>query len=189
LLAQVASLQLARGRVIPALQAVERQQRALRQAGRPYAEASDAPPGTHPVGGLAVWHLLYALLGFRMDLARRRLVIEPHLPAGAHSIEAPLFTPACLGWLRFREETGSGYRQRLRVTFDSPVNLDHVQLRVPPALTDVSARLELAEGPMACRAVLHPENAPGRLLIVPARPMHGVSQLTLEIKATARPTH
>lgn len=177
--AHLGALRVARGDTAGVFQELDRALRAARAADR--AEGGD-------IAGLAVWRLLHAVLGFRLDLARRTLVIAPNLPPGAHSVEAPLFSPACLGWLAYRGETRAGaYRQRLRATFDSPVNLDAIQLRVPPGPPRLEVRVATSEGPVPCAARYLPEHAARQLHLRPERPLHGVTQLAVDLKGDAAP--
>lgn len=196
--AHFGTLQTARGEAAAALGDLDRAMRGVQRAGLTYAlpvvwlprggRAAEGAPAGH-VSGLGVWHLLYALLGFRLDLARRILVIQPNLPPGAHSLEAPLFTPACLGWLRHSEHPGPDYRQRVQVAFDSPVDLEGIQLRLPADVGPVSVRLELPEGIVPCVATTLPDGAHQQLHLRPGHLLQGTSTLGIVIKALGAGSH
>lgn len=97
----------------------------------------------------AVWHVLYALQGFLLNVPDRQLWIRPHLPRGMHTLEAPLVTPVCFGWMAYQESAPNGrYRQRLQLSFDGPIQIRTLLLRVPDALEEVEVE---AEGPVGCR--------------------------------------
>lgn len=111
---------------------------------------TEAPCATDPqfrhMGALSIWHVYYALLGFFLDVTRQSMWIRPNLPRGVHSVVAPLFTPITLGRLKFDEEVSKAYVQRVRVSFDSPVRLRRLVLRIPEEVTEVHVRCTGEDG-------------------------------------------
>jgi len=130
---------------------------------------------------LSIWYALFALQGFELNVAERRLRVTPNLPEGVNKLSAPLFTPACLGWLNYLEHTGAKYLQRLQMSFDSPVTIHTIELRVPAGKHHVSVRCEIPDGPVAVRHTLGRAEGALRLIISPHRPLIASSGLTIEI--------
>jgi non-lysosomal glucosylceramidase len=93
------------------------------------------------VSGSSVWHVLYALQGFLLDAADQAVWIRPHLPMNVNSLDTPLFTPLCHGYLRFKQKVGRPYKQEVRLTFDSPVALRTIVLALPNDVNDVQVEL------------------------------------------------
>lgn len=93
------------------------------------------------MGAPSVWHLFFALLGFSLSLPDQTLWIRPNLPRGVHHLNAPLFTPVCLGWLKFREEDLRAYLQQVQISFDSPITIKTIVLRIPKGVEDVEVTL------------------------------------------------
>lgn len=85
----------------------------------------------------SIWHMLYAIEGFFLDMPEQRLWVRPNLPKGIARLSAPLFTPSCLGWLDFEVDEGPPYRQRIRVAFDSPIRIKSMVVRIPPTVQNV----------------------------------------------------
>ena len=94
----------------------------------------------------AAWHVLYALEGFHLNVPDGVLWLRPHLPIGVFSLSAPLFTPISFGWVRFREDDEKTYRQFVQLTFDSPIYLKTLVLRVPTEVEDVTVECESETG-------------------------------------------
>jgi non-lysosomal glucosylceramidase len=87
----------------------------------------------------SVWHVLYALQGFFLNVPEQQLWVRPHLPRGVKALSAPLVTPSGFGWLSFKEETEPGaYKQVTRVSFESPVSVQTLVLRVPHEVGRIS---------------------------------------------------
>ena len=98
------------------------------------------------MGSMAAWHVLYALQGFHLNVPDGVLWFRPHLPIGVFSLSAPLFTPISFGWVRFREDDEKTYRQFVQLTFDSPIYLKTLVLRVPAEVEDVTVTCESENG-------------------------------------------
>lgn len=183
--------QITRGQTDTALTMLENGMRHLRQAGQPMRcwpqqwdlDRRTPRPGNQPrhAAVLAVWHLLYAMQGFLMDLPNRRLRIMPNLPGPSRSLNCVVLTPACLGWMRYQEDRTGGYRQRIHVDFDSPVHIDEIALRIPADVTQFNIVVEIAEGPVD--VVLRTQPVPGaqHLLVRPRRPMLATRAISMRI--------
>lgn len=98
------------------------------------------------MGSMTVWHVLYALQGFHLNVPDGVLWFRPHLPIGVFSLSAPLFTPISFGWVRFREDDEKTYRQFVQLNFDSPIYLKTLVLRVPAEVEDVAVLCESENG-------------------------------------------
>lgn len=94
----------------------------------------------------SVWHVLYALLGFHLNVPDGVLWLRPHLPLNVYTVSAPLFTPICFGWLRFREDDENGYQQVVHLSFDGPIQLRTIVLRVPEGVEAVQILCESEDG-------------------------------------------
>ncbi len=132
-------------------------------------------------GTLAIWYVFQALCGFEMNVPERCLRIRPHLPPGLRSFESPVFTPACLGWLQFQEETTEGFLQRVRVSFDSPVSIATIELRVPKGMETVRLWCEDASGFLDVAYSLRPDEVGQRLTIHGKRIMTISGTLTIRV--------
>ncbi len=99
-------------------------------------------PLAYSPNALAAWHALYALEGFLLAPADKALYIAPNLPEGVKYLNAPVFTPSCLGWLTYQVDEADGYRQSIKVAFDSPIHIAHIELRVPSGVPDVEVFIE-----------------------------------------------
>jgi non-lysosomal glucosylceramidase len=102
--------------------------------------------GDRHFGSTSIWHVLYAVEGFLLDVPSHTLWLHPNLPKGVRSLSAPLFTPESLGWLRFEECKEGAYWQRVEISFDSPLHVLRVVLRVPKEVSDVSVECISQEG-------------------------------------------
>lgn len=98
------------------------------------------------MGSMTAWHVLYALEGFHLNVPDGVLWLRPHLPIGVFSLSAPLFTPISFGWVRFREDDEKTYRQFVQLTFDSPISIKTLVLRVPDEVEDVVVECESENG-------------------------------------------
>lgn len=85
----------------------------------------------------AIWHTFFALQGFFLEIPQEALWIRPNLPLGVESLDAPLLTPTCLGRLVFTESKKGRYEQKISVSFDSPIVIKSIFLRVPGGIPDV----------------------------------------------------
>jgi uncharacterized protein (DUF608 family) len=130
----------------------------------------------------SIWHTLYALEGFFLDVPDQNLWIRPNLPKNLHNLRAPLFTPVCLGWLDFQEEYGDLYRQRLRISFDSPLRIKRVVLRIPREVYDVRIHFLSAAGVEANEHITGFDGDEHLVEVILAAPvmMGGVTTITLE---------
>ncbi|MBN2307583.1 MAG: hypothetical protein JXR94_01350 [Candidatus Hydrogenedentes bacterium] len=136
------------------------------------------------MGAPSVWHVLYALQGFFLNMAEQALWLRPHLPRGVHYLSTPLFTPVCLGWVKFREEERDGYQQRVEISFDSPIGLKTIVLRVPDAVAQVQVHCVSSEGVERTKH-LFGRDGPDRLLeILPERPITVSSPLVITVTQT-----
>jgi len=133
------------------------------------------------VGALSVWYVLYAIIGLELNIADRELRIMPRLPKGVNTLETLLFTPVCLGWLRYQEENGTPYVQRLHLSLDSPINLSSIELRVPRQVAAVSVRCELPDGAFETDHALEPMEGAQRLIIRARRTVIANMALSIEV--------
>ena len=93
------------------------------------------------IGPLAMWHTLYALEGFFLNVPEERLHVAPNLPGNVDYLRAPIFTPVCLGELIYHVTREGGYQQSIKVSFANPVTIRKIYLRAPSDLTNVIAYL------------------------------------------------
>jgi non-lysosomal glucosylceramidase len=136
------------------------------------------------MGSTAAWHVLFALQGFHLDLAEQVLWLRPNLPQGVRRLSAPLLTPACFGWLRYREFTHDRYRQKVEISFDGPIRLRKIILRIPQQVTGVEVECVTTEGPELTGHTFG-KDGPERLVeIVPHEPVMVGSGLTLTLTQT-----
>ncbi len=151
------------------------------QAGRPAGWGMD-----RHMSAPAVWHVLYAVEGFFLDIPNQTLWIRPNLPGTVNSLSAPLFTPSCLGWLDFQLEEKGPYVQRVRVSFDSPIRVKTVVLRIPPKVADVRVRFTSPAGPEETDHYLGYDGDDHLVEIVPKNPvlMNGPTTIILEGSST-----
>lgn len=139
--------------------------------------------GRH-VGALSIWYVLYALTGVELNQAQASIRIMPRLPRGTHTIETLLFTPACLGRLRYQEdEPGGAYRQRLHISLDSPITLQRIELRLPAHVERVAVSCELPDGPFETTHVITGDDKSRRLTITARRPVIANTALSVNVVA------
>ncbi len=107
-------------------------------------ETLDPAPGNlhRHAYSLSIWYVYYALQGFELAAVEGRVRVAPHLPQGVYKMSAPLFTTSCLGWLQYKESPTAPYRQRIRLSFDSPVPVRTIELRVPGNVPAFSVQCE-----------------------------------------------
>ena len=122
------------------------------------------------MGALSYWHVLYAVQGFLLNVPDQYVRVAPNLPKGVRSLAAPLLTPLCFGWLKYKVDDHGGYRQRLKISFDSPVHIRHIELRVPNEVPCVSVACETADGALPLKFALTEDGATQRLVIQFDRP-------------------
>ena len=132
---------------------------------RPHPKPAKAEDST---GTIAVWHALFALQGFQLVVADKALFVKPNLPTDVFYLDTPIFTPVCLGWLNYQVTQENGYRQTVKVAFDSPIHIRHIQLQVPSAVTNVDLYLQVDgdTNKAKCRLV-NGENANTLILDLP----------------------
>lgn len=134
-------------------------------------------------GALAIWHVLYALQGLLFNVPEAQLRLMPNLPPGIHTLNAPIFTPACLGQLSWKEEHAPAYRQRAHITFDSPVSLQSIVLRVP-SQGPFEISVEAPGGPLAHRVAIVAAGNQYRLHLTAARPITVHGTLSVAVRAS-----
>lgn len=192
--AHYACLQIQRGQVEAGMRVLAKSHQSLiQQQRRDYDQPNAWTPvpgaGTSELlvnrfaGALSIWYVLYALTGLELNIPEKRIRIMPRLPQGTQSMETLLFTPACLGWLRYQEDLAPGYRQRLQLSLDSPITLQIIELRLPLNMQKVTVRCEVPDGAFECSHQLEPDTGAQRLVISAARPVIANSALSVEVNA------
>lgn len=168
------TFQIYRGNAGAAMRAIERQYATLFKRRRIFDQpltwelaANDAPEGAlnRHASALSIWYVLYAVQGFLLNVPEQHLRITPNLPPGVSSLSTPLVTPLCLGWLKYKVDERDGYRQRMRISFDSPMQVRSLELRVPARIPAVAVACNTPDGSVACQYVLSEENGAQRLLV------------------------
>jgi len=132
----------------------------------------------------SVWHVLYAMEGFLFNVPDGVLWLRPNLPKGVHQLSAPLFTPVCFGWVRFLEEDEKGYRQIVHLSFDSPIALKTIVLRVPEEVEDVQITCESNEGIEHVDHIFGYDGRERLMEIMPKRPILVGNLLKLSVRQT-----
>ncbi|MCC6143532.1 MAG: hypothetical protein IT368_06970 [Candidatus Hydrogenedentes bacterium] len=178
--AHYCSLMLYRGKAREGLSLIEQQYHQIRKAGTPFNQAScwnlekGAPaPGAleRHLSSLGVWHVLYALEGFLLNVPEQRLRLWPNLPKPMDTLDAPLFTPTCFGRVKYREVHDPQYQQRITLTLDSPIRVKTLDLRVPRDFAAVRVGLEVDQSGVPCQYQLSDTDLGKRLLVFPAEPI------------------
>ncbi|MDZ4859921.1 MAG: GH116 family glycosyl-hydrolase [Candidatus Hydrogenedentes bacterium] len=136
------------------------------------------------MGSLSAWHVLYALQGFQFNAPDGALWLRPHLPIGVFMLSAPLFTPISFGWVKFREDDERGYRQYVHLTFDSPVYLKTIVLRVPNEVEDISIVCESADGIEQVDHIFGYDGSERLVEIIPKKPILAGNLLKIAIAQT-----
>ncbi len=132
----------------------------------------------------SIWHVLYALEGFLLNVPDGALWLRPNLPKGVHQLSAPLFTPLCFGWVKYREDDDKGYRQVVHLSFDSPIALNRIILCVPEEVEDVQVNCQSNEGDEQVDHIFG-YDGPERLMeIIPKHPILVGNLLKLSIRQT-----
>ena len=147
-----ASMLVYRGRVAEGIAVAQRLCEAQREHSKSPFNCYDRwnPQSNIPADGalprhasaMAIWHLHYAVEGFLFSAPDQRLRVMPNLPGDVHSISAPIMTPLCLGWLNYKVDDTGGYRQRVRIRLDSPIQVRSFELRIPNNERCVRVRLK-----------------------------------------------
>ena len=130
--------------------------------------ADGAPSGAganHHVSPLGIWHALYAIEGFFLNVPDEEVHFRPNLPPGVSFLRAPIFTPVCLGNLVFKEDLGPNYRQRVEFSFESPVQIRKLNLRVPTHCNTITLSVRCDGDARDATHVLHPTPQTNRLTI------------------------
>lgn len=114
-------------------------------------DTNDAQGGFHDrhISAMSVWHVFHALQGFLWSVPDETVWVRPNLPRGVHGLSAPLFTPLAIGWLNFLEDdeaepSSGGYRQRVRITLETRLQLKTIVVRVPAQVEEVAVQLTTA---------------------------------------------
>jgi uncharacterized protein (DUF608 family) len=123
------------------------------------------------MGALAVWHSLYALLGFWMSVPEQRIVIAPRFPNGVTHFEAPLFTPVAFGTLRYECAAPPGTSRRLRLSFDSPVFIKTIEVELARTTPAPYVTLLINDDPAPIRQQVLPGQPFSRLEIALQTPL------------------
>lgn len=122
-----------------------------------------------PCATLSIWHVLYALQGLLYNAPDQHLRIAPHLPPGDSELNAPMFTPACLGQIQFKEQCSGRYKQQIKVHLNSLVTLNSIELRTPARVHHMAVRCLTADGDAAISFRVYPEDTGNRVVIIPQK--------------------
>ncbi|GMW02447.1 MAG: hypothetical protein AMXMBFR84_35830 [Candidatus Hydrogenedentota bacterium] len=136
------------------------------------------------MGGTSIWHVVYSLLGFYLNVADGVLWVRPKLPTGVNSINVPLFTPVCLGRMRFSEDDEHGYRMRMTISFDSPITLKCIAVGVPMEVEDAHVICESNEGKEEVKSTFAVDGRDKVVEILPSKPLQVGLQLNIFIQQT-----
>ena len=90
---------------------------------------------------LSVWYTLFAIQGFFLDVPEKTVYVAPNLPKGIKTLNTPIFTPLCLGRLKYEERKTGAYRQMVKLSFDSPVHVREIQLRTPKQIPNAVSQI------------------------------------------------
>jgi len=123
------------------------------------------------MGALAVWHSLYALMGFWMSVPDQRIVIAPHFPNGVMQFEAPIFTPVAFGTLKYESAPAPGTRRWLRLSFDSPVFIKTIEVGLARTSPAPYVTLLINDEPAAIKQQVLPGQPTARLEIALQTPL------------------
>ena len=190
------ALQIYRDRADAALHALDHQYRLVFQHACVFnqPEAWDLDTGEparnapmRHIATLSIWYVLYAIQGFFLNVPGQHVRIKPNLPRGVSSVSTPLVTPLCLGWLKYKVDFDNGYRQRIRLSFDSPVQIKSVELRVPAELAHVSVVCNGPDGRLGCRTSRTAEDDAQRLLVQFEKTISVTSGISIQVSVAAPP--
>lgn len=123
------------------------------------------------MGTQAVWHSLYALLGFWLSVPDQRIVIAPQFPKGVTQFEAPIFTPVAFGTLKYESAPPPGTRRWLRLSFDSPVFIKTIEVGLARTTPAPYVTLLINDEPAAIRQRVLPGQPEARLEIALQTPL------------------
>ena len=132
----------------------------------------------------SIWHVLYALQGFLYNVPDGTIWLRPNLPKGVFQLSAPLFTPLCFGWVKFREDDDKGYRQNVEFAFDSPTAVKTIVLRVPEEVEDVRVRCESEDGEEEVQHFFGYDGRERLVELVAKKPISVGSQLRITLHQT-----
>lgn len=136
------------------------------------------------MGAPSVWHVLYAMQGFHLNVPDGTLWLRPHLPIGVYTLSAPLFTPLCFGWMKFREDDDKTYRQIVHLSFDSPVSLKTIVLRVPEEVEEVQIECESGDGEEEVHHIFGYDGAERLVEIIAKKPIMVGNLLKIRLTQT-----
>jgi uncharacterized protein (DUF608 family) len=148
------------------------------------------PPGALPrhAAAMGIWHLHYAVQGFLFNAPDQRMRIMPNLPEGVRSLSAPLMTPLCLGWLNYKIDDEQGYRQRVRIRLDSPIQMRSFELRIPADIPSVRVSLrQITSGWVPIDHGLRSDGNAQRLYVALRSPMLVASDILIEVVRAQAP--
>jgi len=94
------------------------------------------------MSSLAIWHALYALQGCFLSVPDQLLYITPNLPKGLNYLDVPIVTPVSLGWLTYEVYESDGYLETAKLSFESPIQVRLIVLRVPISIDSVSVYMQ-----------------------------------------------
>jgi uncharacterized protein (DUF608 family) len=137
-------------------------------------------------GALAWWHVFHALQGFLLNIPDQILCLCPNLPRDMQELRVPLLSPVSFGWLNFWEEEAGGYSQRLEISFDSPVSVRTLVLRIPPNASEVVVK---CLGPDGLVTVDHDTKLEGNRRTLRIRPRVELTiqeTITIEVKEVTK---
>ena len=130
---------------------------------------------------LSIWYVLQALQGVSMHVPKKRLTIWPRTPREQPFPKMPIVLPSCMGHLEFREEHEGLYKQIVQLSFDSPVTITSIRLKLPPHIRQCSVACELDTGPLKLAQEIKMVDGELRLTLSSRRPFNISSQLSIEV--------
>lgn len=145
--------------------------------------AGDKESDRH-MSALSYWHVLCSLQGFLLDMTTHAVWIRPNLPLGVHFLNAPVITPATLGWLRFLEDDKEGYRLQTQVTFEQAVLVAILVVRVPDEVEDVAIQLATPASALEARYEFRRDGNERLLSVIPEKPVVVREGITLGVRQT-----
>ncbi len=137
--------------------------------------------GRH-LSALSLWHVLYAIQGLELNVPEQALRVTPRLLPGWHTLNAPIFTPICLGWLQYTEDVMKPYRQHVHVSFDSPVIVKTLELCVPNEVNAVQVRCEDVHGILDVTHRLIAGSHAKRVIITARQPVTVLDTLSVNLE-------
>jgi len=83
------------------------------------------PRGDRYMNSPSAWHLLFAIQGFSIDFAGKKIWLRPNIPSEMKGIlSTPLVTPLTWGWLDFQErwsDNNKRYEEIIHIKMDKPI--------------------------------------------------------------------